>query len=178
MSRCHGSFLSLLAGLLVLGGLCGWVAVATGRASGPPPGERLAPVDLPLVKGATPRFSLAQARGRPLVIEIFASWCAACQKASPILADAARARRARETRFVAVSVDDSPFLAAVAARRWAIPYDVAFDDRGVADVWEVTRLPTVIVVDAQGRVSRVVAGVPSASEVERWLDEVGAGRLD
>ncbi|MBN2192030.1 MAG: TlpA family protein disulfide reductase [Polyangiaceae bacterium] len=168
----------LLVTAVFLTGSLGWAFVAAARHSGPAIGTLPPPVDLPLVKGKTPRFSLADARGTPVVIEVFASFCHACETAAPTLAEAARADRARDVRFVGISVDDDPFLAAVAAHRWGIPYDVAFDDGGVADAWQVTTLPAVIVVDAQGRVRHVGAGAPKARELEQWLGDVGAARLN
>ncbi len=163
---------------MALGGALGGAVVAFARPSGPPMGEFPPPLDLPLVKGPAPRFSLAAERGRPVVLEVFASWCGACETTAATLADASRVRRARDVRFVAVSVDDDPFLAAVAAHRWQIPYDVAFDDAGVADAWQVSRLPAVIVVDAGGAVRHFGSAAPTADQLEGWLADVGAPRVE
>ncbi len=176
MARFRVAIAAPTALLVLAGGLSGALSLA-GR-SGPPVGVAAPPLDLPLVKGDVPRFSLVEERGRPVLIEVFASWCRACEGAAPTLAAASRVRRAREVRFVGVSVDDDPFLAAVAAQRWSIPYDVAFDDVGAADTWKVDRLPAVIVVDAAGSVRHVGSSAPTAAELERWLADVGAPRVD
>ncbi|HMJ13752.1 MAG TPA: TlpA disulfide reductase family protein [Polyangiaceae bacterium] len=146
------------------------------RRSGPKVGESAKPIDLPLVTGSS-RFSLAENKGQPLVVEAFASWCSACRSAAPTLAAASRARRARPVRFIGVSVDDSPERARQAKEEWRIPYDIALDDGRFSKDYAVRLLPTLVVIDAEGRVRRVSSGRPSAAELESWLGEVGAERL-
>jgi thiol-disulfide isomerase/thioredoxin len=175
--RAHFVLLALLAVAAAAVSLATAV-VAVAHHDGPAVGQLPPPLDLPLIKGRSPRFSLADARGAPLVVEVFASWCGACESAAPALAAAALAPRRQAVRVIGVSVDDDPFLAAVAAGRWGIPYDVAFDDVGAADSWNVRSLPALIVVDADGRVVRVATGAPDPGTLERWLSEVGASRVD
>ena len=50
--------LAALVALAVLGGAVGGAVVAFARHPGPPVGEPAPPLDLPLVKGQAPRFSL------------------------------------------------------------------------------------------------------------------------
>jgi thiol-disulfide isomerase/thioredoxin len=101
-------------------------------------------------------------------MEVFASWCGACRRATPSLAEAYRAHR-DEATFIAVSVDDRLEDAVSAQRSWGIPYDVARDDGSVARAYHVSRLPTVIVIDGNGVVRHVTTGGASSDEIERWI---------
>jgi peroxiredoxin len=149
-----------------------------GRQSSGPAKDALAPdFTLPVVAGGTGRFHLADARGTPVMVEVFASWCGVCRHSAPAVAAAALAPRQREVRFVGVSVDQSADEAVGAAKAWNIPYAVAFDDGKLAKAWNVTVLPTFVLIDAEGRVRHVSAGSPSDKELETWLGEVGAARL-
>ena len=154
------------------------VADATGTASGPGTGVEPPDFQLPVVFGPEPSFQLARHRGTPDVIEVFSTWCDYCRRSTPVIADAALAPRQTEVRFLGVNVDDSPAEAALAVNKWGIPYPVAWDDGRVAWNWRISALPTVIIVDADGRVSHVGVGRPAEEDLERWLADVGAARLD
>jgi cytochrome c biogenesis protein CcmG/thiol:disulfide interchange protein DsbE len=145
------------------------------RPSGLRAGGEAKQFELPLVDSSG-TFSLKQERGKPVLIEAFASWCSVCRSSAPELSDAYGAARAQGVRFVGVSVDDSVDAARNAKRAWNIPYDVALDDGQFSAQYRITLLPTFIVIDSTGRVRHVSSGRPSASELEDWLSEVGAAR--
>jgi cytochrome c biogenesis protein CcmG, thiol:disulfide interchange protein DsbE len=151
--------------------------VLRGRSSGPDVGIAAADFELPVVAGDSQRFHLAQERGTPVLIEVFASWCGACRSAAPTLAEAARAPRARPVRFIGVNVDESPQVARQLKTAWDIPYDVAHDDGRFSQRYGIQMLPTLILIDAEGTVRQVSTGAPRASTLEGWLDGVGASRV-
>jgi thiol-disulfide isomerase/thioredoxin len=150
----------------------------TAPSSGPEVGAVAGDFDLALTAGDGKRFRLSDHQGTPVLVEAFASWCRACRNATPILVEASRAERAREVRFVAVGVNDSPADAARAARSWGIPYDVAVDDGSFARSYQISRLPTILLVSADGKVIHTASGSISSSKLESWLSEVGAARSD
>ena len=153
-----------------------WAALGVGllyfmhaRASGPEEGTTAAPFELSLAnRDAT--FKLADQRGKPVVMEVFASWCGACRRATPGLVEAYREHGDKAT-FIGVSVDDRREDAAAAKNGWGIPFDVAHDDGGVARAYKVSRLPTVIVIGGDGVVRHVTTGGASPSEIGRWIGE-------
>jgi thiol-disulfide isomerase/thioredoxin len=140
------------------------------RNSGPTEGSTAPKIDLPLV-GTSERFDLAAQRGKPVVLEVFASWCGTCRRAAPVLAEAYRAHPKTDVTFLGVSVDDSLKDAAGAKNRWGIPYDVALDDGSVSRGYKVSLLPTVIVIGKDGIVRHTTTGVPSNAELDRWIAE-------
>lgn len=147
-----------------------FVVVVRRRSSGPEEGSRAAPIDLPVV-GTERRFQLADQKGKAVVLEVFASWCGACQRATPVLAEAYRSHDPNRVSFIGVSLDDSPAEAAKLKATWGIPYDVALDNGSVARDYDVSLLPTVVVIGPDGLVRHTSTGVPSKSELERWLAE-------
>src|SRR6187549_260051 len=107
-----------LAGVLVL-----WLLKGRGGLT---EGREAPEFDLPLVSAAVgepTRFSLATREDKPVLIEVFASWCGSCRRAAPLLAKAHQ-KFGDDVAFVGVSVDDEPELALEAKRDWNIPYAV------------------------------------------------------
>ena len=163
---------------LLAAAVVGLVYYLSAGASGPEVGTVAKGFDLPVVSGSPSRFRLAEHTGTVVVVEVFASWCRACRAATPLLSEAARARRSSDVRFVAVSVDSSREAAAAAARGWGIPFDVAWDDGSFAGDYDISRLPTVVVLDRDGKVKASASGSLSRAQLERWLSEVGAERVN
>lgn len=142
------------------------------KFSGPKEGAVAAAIDLPLAGATTERFRLDEHRGKPVLIEVFASWCSACRRASPALSEAFQRHATSGVTFVGVSVDGSPEDALRVKGDWNIPYDVAIDDGRVSKAYGIEVLPTFVLVNREGRVQRVSTGAPSASDVDRWLKEL------
>ena len=144
------------------------VMLLVSRSGGPDVGGQAADFELPHVDGEG-SFKLADQRGKRVVLEVFASWCGACRRVAPELA-ALHRERGDEVVFVGVSVDDSPERARAAKERWGIPYPVVLDDGSVAKGYDVSVLPTLIMIDEAGEIRHAANGVPSRAELERWLD--------
>jgi peroxiredoxin len=158
--------------LLRYGALGGCVyALATQfvrHSSGPKEGSPAAAFDLPLA-GETGRFSLAAQHGKPVLMEVFASWCSACKRTSPRLIEAWRAHHAENVTFLAVSVDEDPSAASRIKSDWQIPFEVAIDNGSVSRGYGISMLPTLIYIDEQGTVRHAVAGVASRSDIDDWI---------
>lgn len=99
----------LLVGLLVVAPLLAFLAVGLGNDP--------MKIESPLVGKPAPDFSLAdldgqewdlaKLRGRPAVINFWATWCQPCVWEHPILVDAARRYRS-QVQFVGVILHDQP----------------------------------------------------------------------
>ena len=162
--------------LLRYGALGGGVYVLATQfvrhSSGPKEGAAAAAFDLPLIgaaPGAPARISLAAQKGKPVLMEVFASWCGVCKRSAPHLAAAWRAHHADNVTFLAVSVDDDPAAASRVKTDWNIPFDVAIDDGTVSKGYGISMLPTLIYIDENGLVRHSEVGAPSTSTVDDWI---------
>jgi thiol-disulfide isomerase/thioredoxin len=142
---------------------------------GPSEGAEAPAFDLPVVSasvGQPARFSLASREDKPVLIEVFASWCGSCRRAAPVLARA-HEKYGHDVEFVGVSVDDDATLALEAKRDWRIPYAVAHDDKGAfSRAYKIRVLPTFVLLDREGRIAEVSAGMPSQGRVDAWAKSV------
>jgi thiol-disulfide isomerase/thioredoxin len=122
-------------------------------------------------------LKLEQWRGQPVVMEVFASWCKACRAMAPTMADLARAPRKREVRFVGVALDTPREEAVALHQSWGIPFSVALADDQFSSDYQIKVLPTIIVIDADGRVRHVTTGATRGATIDGWLEDLGAERV-
>lgn len=147
------------------------------RQSGPETGVVATDFSLPVVNASGGEFRLSAERGKPVVMEVFASWCGVCRRNAPAVSAAAAARRKREVRFIGVSVDDDVEDARRTAREWGLSYAVLHDNGVVGRAYRIKSLPTFVLIDADGRVLDARVGALDERAIERWMARVGAERL-
>jgi cytochrome c biogenesis protein CcmG/thiol:disulfide interchange protein DsbE len=146
-------------------------------SSGPEEGSPAHAFTLPLAAASNRTVALDSYRGQPLVIEVFASWCGACREMAPRLAEIAQATRARPVKFLAVAVDTTEADAIAAHKAWKLPFEVAMGSSAFTSDYRIQSLPTLIVIDENGKIRNVTTGLTSVGRIERWLGELGAKRL-
>lgn len=155
-----------------------WLALRP-ASGGPAPGTPAPDFSLPIVSGPAPRaFHLSGERGKPYLMEVFASWCGVCRGEAGTVAAAATARRARDVGFLGVSLDDSVDATKDTIKAWGIPFDVVQDSGDFAKAYSIQAVPTFVLVDAEGKVRHVASGALSRNQIESWLGEVGGPILE
>ena len=141
-----------------------WAASASlaGGARGATPGE--VPVGAPLrdvtMNGLTvPYRRLSDFRGKPLIINVWASWCGPCRAEMGSLERLSRLKGGQSFAVIGISTDDYPeaALAFVQKTRTSFPHFI--DQRLVLEnMLGANRLPLTVLVDADGRVVDKVYG--------------------
>jgi len=133
------------------------------------------PFTLPDLAGKSHR--LEEYRGRVLVLSLWASWCLPCAYEIPEFARARQklAPRYPRAEFMTVNIGDG----AEVARRWMeqrrLSLPVLLGDIDFIDLYEVPVLPTILMIDAGGRVVATRAGWAEGEDLIADLDqELGA----
>jgi cytochrome c biogenesis protein CcmG, thiol:disulfide interchange protein DsbE len=115
---------------------------------------------LPSLRDPARQVSLSAYRGRPVIVNFFASWCGPCQRETSILASFYRASRGSVV-IIGVDADDS----ASAARRFlqvhAVTYPVGFESTpAVADAYGVSAIgiPETFFLDSRHRIVKRIFG--------------------
>jgi thiol-disulfide isomerase/thioredoxin len=116
--------------------------------------------------------SIGQWKGKVLVVNFWATWCAPCREELPALARLQGELADLGLLVVAVSVDARPELAARFARERGLAFPVLGDPRQqVARRFDVRAYPTTVVIDRAGRVAQRAVGAFAwdAPETVAWL---------
>jgi peroxiredoxin len=118
------------------------------------------------------RVDLAEHRGRPVVLNFWASWCEPCIRETPALVALSKERPGLDV--VGLAVSDRPSDARRFAAREDVPYDLGLDpDAKVAGRFGVSGLPVTVVIDADGRVASTFVGEIDAGQLESFADQLG-----
>ena len=129
---------------------------------------------LPVLHGgdAGSRIQLSALAGHVVVLDFWASWCKPCVAQAGILS-AMAPRLGDGVMLVGVNTSDNPERARQFAEKHELPYPVVLDGGEAANAYGANNLPTLIVIDRQGRVSSTAAGVMSESELESAIEAAG-----
>jgi thiol-disulfide isomerase/thioredoxin len=158
-----------LAALLAVLAACGREADDT---AAPAPAE--APVTAPdftLPDLAGGEVSLAGLRGRPVVIDFWATWCAPCERQVPVL-NAFHDKYGDRIPVLGIAVDAGgadavgPFVA-----RHAVRYRVLLGDTDLAQDYEAFGFPTLFVVRPDGTIHSAHVGVVTPEALETAVAE-------
>jgi len=151
MNRTLRYTLSLVVGLgMLVAGALGVLALLTRPSL---PGEPMAQAlpDVTLLDTSGAPVSLAELRGRPLVLNFWATWCPPCDEEMPALEALHQQQGGAGVQVVAVNLQEtSPVVAAYLAEK-GLTLPVLLDSAGeLAAQLDVTYLPTTFFVDEAG----------------------------
>lgn len=167
----------LQAGLIALAGSLLYFAFLGASPRSAPAAPGVPAFDLERLQGG--RVSLASLRGKVVVIDFWATWCSPCRAEMPWLVAMAERLEPRGVAFVAISEDDPPGqvpLVTEFARE--VPGLERFAVLGTPEVeaaFGVTSLPTLFILDREGRLQRRVRGLADEGEVAALVEQL-AGR--
>jgi thiol-disulfide isomerase/thioredoxin len=108
--------------------------------------------------------SLAQLKGRVVIVDFWASWCGPCRMLAPRLSGLKDKLGAQGLSVVGITTDDAE-RAAVFAERHQMRYGIVVDKDGdTSRAYGITGLPTMLLIDKKGVVREVFVGFdPSPS---------------
>mgnify|MGYP003676348015 CR=1 FL=1 len=142
------------------------VAVATGLAlwTERAPAAPAFTLDVIAGDGIGDRVSLANLQGEVVVLEFWASWCGACRRSVPAFNEVHEQLPAVQFYGV-ISEGLTPAELRDAHARFGFDFPSLRDDQGLAQAFNVEALPTVVIIDAEGRVQWHQMGTVSADEL-------------
>ena len=131
---------------------------------------------VPALRGRDPitgrQVSLAQFDGRPVVVNVWASWCTGCNQEAADLARFAASHR--DSQVLGVDTQDTTGGARAFYRKWHWRHPSIADPSGsLSAQLAVTGLPTTFFLDRQHRVVAKIVGAGDLAEFEQGLRLAG-----
>ena len=134
-----------------------------------------APGPAPAISGRTldgDTLDLASLRGRPVLLNVWASWCGPCRKEIPAIAAWAKAHP--EVTVVGVDYQDDVDAARAFAREHGATWPSIVDDGPIGEALQVPGLPATYLIDADGRLVDRILGEVTEPLLDARLKAAGA----
>jgi cytochrome c biogenesis protein CcmG/thiol:disulfide interchange protein DsbE len=127
------------------------------------------PLELETLGGGE-EVSLADYRGKAVVLNFWASWCEPCKREAPLLEAAWRENRDRDVVVLGVNAQDFESDARGFVERYGLTYPILHDGPGSSvGRYGLTGFPETYWVDRRGRLVAHVEGEFTEEELERNL---------
>jgi thiol-disulfide isomerase/thioredoxin len=164
--------------VLLLSALAGWFLLpALGSKLHLAIGEPVADFSLPVIVGgdSSSRQSLGALRGKVVLLDFWATWCGPCRQSLPMIERLAREQGNKNLVVLGINQGES----AEQVQRFYAGHDPGYAilsdvDSAVSTQLGVSGLPTLVVVDAAGRLRGSLSGVVPYARLERLVAEARA----
>ena len=169
----------LIAGLAVAAALVLLGLLLTGRVSAPSKASggqgNAKDFNLENVRADQPRVELAAYRGRPVVLNFFASWCVPCRSEMPGF-EAVHQQVGDRIAFIGIDHNDVRPDAIDLLNSTGVTYPSGFNPKGdLAVDYGLVGMPTTVFISADGRVLDQHTGALSQHDLSADIDRLFPG---
>jgi len=137
---------------------CAAFAIVAGTASSAIAPATAAP-DFTLHAMGGPNLRLKEQRGRVVMVNFWATWCAPCRQEMPHLNRLYEKYRGAGFVLLGVNVDDDTSKAADVVAKLGVTFPVLLDtEKSVSKLYDVSTMPSTMIIDRDGKVRYVHRG--------------------
>lgn len=123
-------------------------------------------------------LALGELKGRPIVLNIWASWCDPCREEAPTLERGWQRLGPRGVLFLGLDIQDVPADAREFLREYGITYpSVREPSNSIARAYGSTGLPETYFISGRGRIVSHVLGVVSVQQLAAGAGAAKSGRI-
>ena len=128
------------------------------------------------------RVSLADLKGKPVLLNFWATWCTPCKVEMPWFEDFQKKYAAQGLQVVGINEDDDAQSAEVKSQikktleRTGVDYTILMSDKKVGDAYGgLDVLPATFFIDRSGKIVAQAVGLASKDEAEANVQKIVAG---
>lgn len=167
---------ALLAVLAAVVALFAWALTREPALSSPLVGKTAPEFEIPLFD-VDSTLALNELRGRPVVVNFWASWCVACRDEARVL-EAGWRHHGPAVAFVGIAVNDEREAARAFIARYGKTYHLGPDrDGSIAVDYGLFGVPETFFVAPDGRILAKHVGPLTGADLERRIADLRAGRI-
>jgi peroxiredoxin len=155
---------------------CSLAHAADVRAALEPESVRKTAPDFALLDASGKPVQLASFRGKPLLLDLWATACGGCIKEIPSFIEIHRAYESRGLAVVGVSMDmlyedlkgpsEAWSLVKPFVQSHKVDYPILMGDDGITKHYSVTALPVTYLIDRRGRIAAKYVGIVDRANIE------------
>jgi cytochrome c biogenesis protein CcmG/thiol:disulfide interchange protein DsbE len=118
-------------------------------------------------------FSLADQRGKVVIINFWASWCEPCRDEAPILQDVWERYRDRGVAMVGVAYLDVERDSLAYIEEFGLTYPHGLDvGKAISDQYKIQGVPETFIVDQEGNIVKLYIGPVVEGQLDAILDRL------
>jgi thiol-disulfide isomerase/thioredoxin len=120
------------------------------------------------------KVSLSDFKGKVVLINFFATWCSPCRMEIPELVKIHQKYKNKDFVILGISLDEDalPFMIKTFARDMKITYPVLMGTLDVAEGYQVSGVPSTIVVNREGKIYKRFDGLVPTKYLEKAVTEL------
>jgi cytochrome c biogenesis protein CcmG, thiol:disulfide interchange protein DsbE len=116
---------------------------------------------------------LADLKGKPVVLNFWASWCTPCKDEAPILQAASQQYAAQGVVFIGIAYEDVPANSMRFLQQYDITYAIGPDTSGAISIsYGVPTVPETVFINRQGIVTEIFGGALSKNLLDQRVAKI------
>jgi thiol-disulfide isomerase/thioredoxin len=119
--------------------------------------------------------TLPELKGKVVLVDFWASWCAPCKKSFPVMKELQEKHGPRGFVVLAVCLDEKKPAMEAFLKKNPVPFAVVHDAKGrLAEAAGIEKMPTSFLIGADGKVRAVHSGFEGETTRKEYLTEIEA----
>lgn len=118
-------------------------------------------------------FNSADFKGRPMVVNFWASWCFPCREEAPRLEKSYQHYKDKGVGFVTIAIQDTEEKAREFVEKYGLTIPTGLDvDDELSKLFSVFGLPTTLIIDGQGLIQYTHLGAITEELLADEIDKI------